>query len=598
MSLNALPMRIVQSLDEVMAFKQEREFAVYDGGAEVSYTPFPAQAVNNSNIQVTFNPPDEKTVVDPRITVSVTYELDFTGTVSDPDFPTILSIGQFDGPRSFPLANTTSTVDLKVNGTSFNTNLNEYWNAINRTGMYSRDLNTSHSMTPSLLDLSQDYADLQGSMRNPLASYEDSTPYVQGRCASLSNGGLDNKYILNVVTNNATTAKVFLNVTEEVFLSPFYPSRSGFAGIKTMTGTWTFSDLRRVWSHGATPGVTLSSFTAKINAFTVNCRYITPKDLSVIPKQMCYPYHEFMIAATTKQSTVGAGQSTSIDLSAINLEAHPQRLLFVVREQDTDLISGPLNYTKTDTYARIDSISINYGNNQGKLSSCNVQDLYDIYVRNSNGSLSYAEWTGRVGSVLPIDVGKDIGLGSLDAPSKLANPLLSAKVGFTNLKSTSAVFTLFCFIIYEGTACINHGAVTKSIAVLNSQDVLKSQSGMSLVHQPSTNIYGGSFFSNLKNALSKGHDFVKKHQLLSKGLSMVDLPFAQDASKLAKKYGYGMRAGAVVTMPKYHEDLEALHVKGGKRKVSRKTLKRRGGSLSESLIEEGSEDSEDQEYIC
>ena len=29
MSLNALPMKIVQSLDEVMAFKQEREFAVY-----------------------------------------------------------------------------------------------------------------------------------------------------------------------------------------------------------------------------------------------------------------------------------------------------------------------------------------------------------------------------------------------------------------------------------------------------------------------------------------------------------------------------------------------------------------------------------------
>lgn len=53
MSLNALPLRIVQSMDEVMAFKQERQFAVYDGGQEISYTPFPAQAVNNSNIQVT-----------------------------------------------------------------------------------------------------------------------------------------------------------------------------------------------------------------------------------------------------------------------------------------------------------------------------------------------------------------------------------------------------------------------------------------------------------------------------------------------------------------------------------------------------------------
>src|SRR5271170_6393493 len=138
MSLNAIPLRTVQSMDEVMSFKPEREFAVYDGGAEISYTPFPAQAVNNSNIQVTFNPPDEKTIIDPNITVDVVYQLDFTGVgpgVADP----LLVLGQLDGPRSFPLANTTSTVDIKMNGTSFNTNLNEYWSTINRTGMYARD---------------------------------------------------------------------------------------------------------------------------------------------------------------------------------------------------------------------------------------------------------------------------------------------------------------------------------------------------------------------------------------------------------------------------------------------------------------------------
>lgn len=53
MSLNVVPLRVVQSVDEIMNFKHEREFAAYDGGSEVSYTPFPAQAVNDSNIQVT-----------------------------------------------------------------------------------------------------------------------------------------------------------------------------------------------------------------------------------------------------------------------------------------------------------------------------------------------------------------------------------------------------------------------------------------------------------------------------------------------------------------------------------------------------------------
>src|SRR5580698_1488383 len=106
MSLNVIPLRLVQSMDEIMAFKQEREFAVYDGGQEISYTPFPAQATNDSNVQVTFNPPDEKTVIDPRITVDAIYELTFDGVgpgLTDP----LLVLGQLDGPRSFPLANTT-----------------------------------------------------------------------------------------------------------------------------------------------------------------------------------------------------------------------------------------------------------------------------------------------------------------------------------------------------------------------------------------------------------------------------------------------------------------------------------------------------------
>lgn len=584
MSLNAVPMRIVQSMDEVMAFKQERQFAIYDGGSEISYTPFPAQAVNNSNIQVTFNPPDEKTVVDPRITVDVTYELNFIGVgpgVADP----LLVLGQFDGPRSFPLANTTSTVDLKVNGTSFNTNLNEYFSTINRTGMYARDFNQEFSMTPSALDLSQEYVDLQGSARNPLATYQDSAPFYQGRCSDLST--TDTTATVYVPTNTHTNATVFLSVNEPVFLSPFYPSKSGFAGCKTMTGTWTFSDLKRVWSHGDGPssGV-ITSLIVNIRSFQVNFRYITPKDLSIIPKQICWPYHEFLIAATTAQTAFAAGATATINLSAINLEAHPQRILFVAREQDTDLITGPNNFRKTDTYARINNISINYGNNQGKLSSASPQDLYGIYLRNSNGSMSWTEWYSTVGSVLPVDVGKDIGLGSLDAPSKLSNPLLSANVNITNLKNRSVIYTLFAFVIYEGSACINHGAITKSIAVLNSQDVLKSQeSGVpTLVHHEPTNIYGGNFFSSLKNAFMKGHDFVKRNKLLSKGLSLVPHPYAKAASSATNALGYGKRGkgGAVVTMPNYYEDLEELHTKGGKRKsrkVSRKSLKRRGGSL-------------------
>lgn len=491
--------------------------------------------------------------------------------------------------------------------------------------MYARDFNQEYSTTPSALDLSQEYGDLFESARNPLSIYKNSSPFYQGRSSNYST--TDPNASLYVSSNTHNAATVVIRSNEPVFLSPFYPSRTGFAGISTLTATWTFSDLKRVWSHDNTSGNggMITSLVVHITKFQVNCRYVTPKDLSVIPKQICWPYHEFLIAATTFGSQLTTINPTAtLNLAAINLNAHPQRIVFVAREQDTDYLGGDFNYTKTDTYARINSISINYGNNQGKLSSASPRDLYEMYVRNSNGSMSWTEWYSQVGSVVVVDIGKDIGLSSLDAPGKLSNPLLSASVNITHLKSRPVTYTLFAFIIYEGTACRNYGSFFKNVAVLNSQDVLKSQEPgtLSLVHHEPTNIYGGNFFSNIKDALMKAKDFVKKHKLISKGLSFINHPAAQALSAVAKKSGYGvsagvragMSAGEIVDMPRYHENLEELHTKGGKRrkksktskskkggkkkssKMSRKSLKRRGGNLdmdSKPQLQELEYDSED-----
>lgn len=585
MSLNPIPLRIVQSMDEVMAFKQEREFAVYDGGQEISYQNFVAQNPNVSNITITCNPPSPDTVLDPRITLTAQYRIDFVGVGPGATDP-LLVLGQYDGPRSFPIAQTMNTCELKINGTSFNTNLNEYWSVINRTGMYSRDLNQEYSATFSALDQSQNYSQLIGSIRNPLNNYADSAPFFQGRCAGLST--IDPDAQLYVQTNNHTNATVFLNVTEPLFLSPFYPSKVGMPGISTGVFNANFGLLSRLWSHedSANSGV-FSSINVTIEYFAVNMRFITPKDLSIIPKQWCLPYHEFLLANTNMTAATNPLSSNSVSLNAINLGAHPQRLVFVVRQQDQDYLNGPNSYQQTDTYARIDKITINYANNQGKLSSATVPDLYQMYVNNSNGSMSYVEWTQTVGSVLVCDIGRDIGLPNLDAPSKLATPLLYVTVDFTNINPTkSIIFTLWCFIIYEGTMVNNYGSISKNISVLNSQDVLKSQEpGVpTLIHHEPSNVYGGNFFSSVKNLLKKGHDFAKKNRLVSKGLSMINNPYAQAASQVADKLGYGRRkrAGAVITMPQYYNDIEELRPRAGKkRKMSRKGLKRRGGSLEQ-----------------
>ena len=51
MSLNPIPMQTIASVDPLLAF-HDRVFAVYDGGREISYTPFYAQNTNGGSIHV------------------------------------------------------------------------------------------------------------------------------------------------------------------------------------------------------------------------------------------------------------------------------------------------------------------------------------------------------------------------------------------------------------------------------------------------------------------------------------------------------------------------------------------------------------------
>jgi len=54
--------------------------------------------------------------------------------------------------------------------------------------------------------------------------------------------------------------------------------------------------------------------------------------------------------------------------------------------------------------------------------------------------------------------------------------------------------------------------------------------------------YGGSFFGDVGNALSKAHDFIKSHKLVSSvanGLSAAGVPYAGTVGKIAGILGYG-----------------------------------------------------------
>lgn len=525
MSLNVIPLEVVKTIDPILNLGQKRMYNAFDGGQDITYTQFDAQSNNNSNITITCNPPSENTVISPIIWHR--YNIHYTGTATaTAGGQKVFNFGLYDAPRAFPIASITATCQMKLNGTAFITNLNQYFHATSRYAQWYDEQEHLYSMTPSMLDTSLYYNDVILGNRNPHGNYNsNSVQCPRGAYVEITNvvnpASVNNGDVLN--------ASFDATYTEPIFLSPFFFSQSGFAGIKTMTYNNIMSDLSRSWSRRSNANngqggenmvdnLALTAFTANIVDNNVNgakgCslffRYITPKLLDRIPKQLVYPYNELLVTVQTLSAPLAAGAAFTMNMNALNLEAIPKRLYVYARENDNDL-QGFANMWKTDTYAQINKLNINWANKAGVLSSAQMTDLYQICRRNGC-NLSYSQWRQYVGSVMAVDLGKDIGLSSLESPGLLSNPQISMKVDIVNPttlppKVGDAVrvgrpitYSLYVIIVYEGTVSIINGNVIKQVACLNSTDIVNSQSsdGNEYVAQPPHNYFGGSVLDVLK----------------------------------------------------------------------------------------------------
>jgi len=534
MSLNVLPLEVVQTVDPILNLHHKRVYNAFDGGQDITYTRFDSQSSNNSNITIVCNPPSETTVISPIIwhRYKILYEGRATSTGANQK---VFNFGLYDAPRAFPIASISTTCQLKANGTAFMTNLNQYFHATTRYAQNYEQQEHLFSMTPSMLDANLYYSDGIGGVRDPISKYQDNSVQVpRGGYVEISN-------VVNPVSAGAAenlVATFEAQYTEPIFVSPFFFSQSGFAGIKTMTYNNIMSDLTRSWfrygpdtgSGNAAPAglLTLTSFTANIatnGGVSLFFRYITPKLLDRIPKQLVYPYNELLVTISSQSGSIAAGASAVMNMNALNLESIPRRLYVYAREQDND-IQGFANLWKTDTYAQIENININWANKAGVLSSAQQQDLYQICRRNGC-NLSYSQWLVYTGGVMAIDCGKEIGLSSLEAPGLLSNPQLSMKVTLKNITNLNPLiggavragrtinYSLYVIVVYEGTTSIVNGNIIKQVACLNSTDIVNAQAnqeGEFVAHDP-TNYFGGSVIDALKmirSGIQHGAPVLKK----------------------------------------------------------------------------------------
>lgn len=537
MSLNINPLKVRKVLDPRLEIDTQKEYTALKGALVNSWTQFPATNVNNSSFQITANPPNRDIAISRLVFKKVVFNWVITG-VNNSVGGTLLNDG-YVAPRAMPLTCVTQSEQITINNdTITQAPLQQYMRALLR---YRNDYENrwgQFSLAPSMLDQHQDYANGVGGNRNPLGSYDDN-PYEQTRGSYVG-------FTIDPQAPNNTLATGTLTTYEPILLSPLvFGNKSNYfsalAGIQNMSYNATLGNLSRILSvvQGQGVGNVLDEPVVNVGSADLFFNYLTPDPVMPIPRNMESSYFSIVSYPTRTSAPIAPGGQVQITLQSVQVTSIPKRIYIFAKRDDSEE-----NAFTTDTYLSLNPdanpLSLTWNNNQF-LSQASTQDLYNIAVKNGVNS-SYTQWTNQVGSVLALDFGTDIGLMSNQCAGVIGNYQLGLRANFVNKSNDTFAPTLYCVVVYEGVFNVNDGACSHMIGVLSPNDVLNAEIAPTGSYVESQDVYGGRF-EMMKKLFKKGHDYVKQHKLISKGLSAIPHPYAQTGAKVASALGYGMSGG-------------------------------------------------------
>lgn len=543
MSQSINPLKSAKVVDPRVNFNVP-EYFIHQGASQMTYKTINAISYSGSSVQFTCPPPNVNIAVDRKVFITMTLELEF-----DTTDPALLGIGSTSGPRSYPLSKICNNVSIAINNNTVTTNISDYADALLH---YNNDQSVRQfelSRTPTMLDTMQDYRQFLsqpffrsqagpagrellglGSARNPLASYgENSTENARGG-------------FTGVVVPSASTGqnvKVLFTFTEPLFISPLlFGDRDsmGLYGIQTFDITLNMGNLKRCWSRAAatdladpaSSGANLLNVIIKDNPKARFC-YLTPQINQVLSSDSTYsyPYYSIDRYSTSAGSApgdldipaVGSTMSNNIQFSSI-----PRRIYVFLRRTNGDLdsesVAVPPNVlttypviSKTDTYARINAVSVNFNNRSGLLSGALSEDLYHMSVRNGLKS-SWDQWNKYQGSVLCIDLARDLSLGPIEAPGVLGSYQFSIRVDwewvapkvydpvtFNFIPGPVVPLDLYVVSVQEGTFVVKNQTTISQIGVVSASDVLNDPNvpvADYYLATMGTNYYGGAFMDTVR----------------------------------------------------------------------------------------------------
>jgi len=561
MSLNVVPVETLQCLDPVVNVNSRRQYVILKGGSRVTYKSINSTSYSDSTFSFTAPPPNPSIIVDRKLALRAPVRVSFTGTA--PPGQNLLQTG-FDAPRANCLSSVMNSLDVTLNNTSTSINTSDIIHPLSRynTGALVRD--GELSIGPQMQDQYQLYTSGTGTVRNPLGGYGDVYPEIPRGA-----------FPYTLVTNTNTTAVIEFTPSEFLYISPFAwgkEDRAGFIGLQTMDFTFNWGDLSRIWSHATNSGSTIATITATFHAQpSLLFKYITPSVVSPLPQVSIYPYYKVQRYPTTPGSTLAPNTTTTLRTQNIQLQSIPHRMYLCARVRKADRV-----YTTTDTYCRIDGISLNWNNNAGLLASASIQDLFRLSKKNGL-NYSYPQWVGTtdvwaggtnsvygtIGSVLCLVPSIDFALLPDECPGLLGTFQVQADLTITNVNQTDTITPeLMLITIEEGTWTIMNNQCISVIGAVSRQDVVNSANRPMVDYEDIKDAYGGNFWSGLKRFGEKIWEGIKwigkKIAPVAKAVAPVIAPM------LPALFGLGKKGGSIV---------------GGRKRKAKRGRKKKGGVL-------------------
>lgn len=491
---------LIREINPLLDLHRKPVYGFDSGGESIDIRSYTADSVSNSSIGFSsIYPASTNTVIDRRFMMETSFLVTLNGDSGDPN-TLLINLGVTDAARCLPLLQATQNIQMQLNGTSISSNIGSYIEPLLR---YNQERKELFSGALEKHDFYQEYSDFvtEGSAQNVLGKNENGYEDLRGA------------HEYEILTNTQFQCEVVVKTFTPICISPLTWSKHaqpGLTGIQSMTLTLNFYPnlINRIWSRAEdlTSVITSSSVSLidpRLTKPTLHLNTILPKHIDAVPSKVYYDY-EHIERFEHGSGILSAGQRTSLNANNVKLNAIPNKVFIFCKRSDQTRGIG-----KTDTYLKINNISVDFDSRSGLMAQSDSNDLYNI--SRSNGlSMTLNEWSKYTGSVLCLDFSKDISFNSLVASGAGGSYQFACRLDVENVGSQDFGYTFQTVFVYPGVMSIDNQMVSLSTSIVSPTELGHLNNFEVVVNE--SEMQGGSFSGKIGDYSKKIINYAKSDQ--------------------------------------------------------------------------------------